>query len=424
MDVKRCSTVVPWKKTARRIMFLSDFEQYLNWNVGAIAFFSANSEFPPERAVGELEIAFRKALVYYDYLAGRLRLNSEEGRIEIDCNSAGAGFVVISSELTLAEVGDLVSSSPAFQQLETMIPDKCLFAIQVTSFKCGGFAIAIRMKHLIFDAWGLRMFLNDLTSLIANDHLSVAPYNDRQPLSITPPSHLPHLRGLKVLESDKTFQVSKPASKIFRLGPEDILNLKKKAIPQENSKDYTGGPITRYKVITALIWRCKALARNAGNDPERNSTLHCPVNIRPKLQHPQLPPSYTGNAFIVATCTATFQELEEQPFSELVEMVSNALSNIKEDDIRGIIESGQWLKGFPHGDVVVTSWLNMAFGDVEYPWGKPKWAGPLPVSEWNDIIVVFPENNPSSNGVNVLVTLTPEEMDKFQALFHMFIEKL
>lgn len=44
-------------------------------------------------------------------------MNPQTRRMEINCNAAGAGFVVASSEYTLDEIGDLVYPNPAFRQL-------------------------------------------------------------------------------------------------------------------------------------------------------------------------------------------------------------------------------------------------------------------------------------------------------------------
>lgn len=58
-----------------------------------------------------------RVLVAYDFLAGRLRLSDGGGRLEIDCDGSGVGFVAASSECTLEEMGDLVYPNPAFRQL-------------------------------------------------------------------------------------------------------------------------------------------------------------------------------------------------------------------------------------------------------------------------------------------------------------------
>lgn len=62
-------------------------------------------------------MALEKVLVPYDFAAGRLKMGPESGRLEIDCNSAGAGFVVASSEFLLSDLGDLNFSNPGFRQL-------------------------------------------------------------------------------------------------------------------------------------------------------------------------------------------------------------------------------------------------------------------------------------------------------------------
>ncbi|KAH9321238.1 hypothetical protein KI387_015877, partial [Taxus chinensis] len=50
-----------------------------------------------EEVVESYSKALREMLVSYDFMAGRLRLNEEEDRVEIDCNGAGALFAVASS---------------------------------------------------------------------------------------------------------------------------------------------------------------------------------------------------------------------------------------------------------------------------------------------------------------------------------------
>lgn len=109
------SLVFPSQKTGKRSMFLSNIDKILNFNVQTVHFFPCNPKFPPEVVTQLLKDAFSKVLVHYDFLAGRLRRNPESGRIEIDCNVAGAGFVVASTEFALDEIGDLVYPNPVFK---------------------------------------------------------------------------------------------------------------------------------------------------------------------------------------------------------------------------------------------------------------------------------------------------------------------
>ncbi|KAL0362361.1 UNVERIFIED_CONTAM: Shikimate O-hydroxycinnamoyltransferase [Sesamum calycinum] len=62
-------------------------------------------------------MALERVLVHYDFLAGRFKLNLQSGRLEIDCNSAGMGFVVATSECLLDELGDFAYPNLGFRQL-------------------------------------------------------------------------------------------------------------------------------------------------------------------------------------------------------------------------------------------------------------------------------------------------------------------
>ncbi|KAL3639653.1 hypothetical protein CASFOL_014621 [Castilleja foliolosa] len=50
-------------------------------------------------------------------MAGRVLWNHQSSRAEIDCNRAGAGFVVASSEPSVDELGDLATPNLGFKQL-------------------------------------------------------------------------------------------------------------------------------------------------------------------------------------------------------------------------------------------------------------------------------------------------------------------
>lgn len=112
------SLIFPSRKTERKkSMFLSNIDKVLNFPVETVHFFPSHEDFPSHVAAEKLKTALSELLVPYDFLAGRLRSNPETGRLEIDCNSAGIGFAVASSDYALDDVGDLVYPNPAFGQL-------------------------------------------------------------------------------------------------------------------------------------------------------------------------------------------------------------------------------------------------------------------------------------------------------------------
>ncbi|CAN4114954.1 unnamed protein product [Withania somnifera] len=426
VTIHETSIVFPSEETQKRHMFLSNIDQVLNFYVQTLHFFNANPEFPPEIVTERLQIALSRVLVPYDFLAGRLKMNQESKRLEFDCNGAGALFLVASSELTLEEIGDLVYPNPAFRQLiiqDNIHPlekdDKPLCIIQVTSFKCGGLAIGFSVNHITFDGISFKIFLQNLASQAFDDDknntkpLAIVPCNDRTLLAARTPPRVtfPHVELLKLevpipmgeelnptvfetLEKEVDF-------KIFKLNSSDISSLKEKA-KDENAPNTK---ITSFNIVTSYVWRCKALSCDVENNSERISTVLFAVDIRARL-NPPLPRSYTGNAVLTSYASTTCHELEEGPFSKIVDRVSQGAMRMTDEYARSAIDWGKW------------------FSQVEFPWGKPKYSCPV-VSHRKDIILLIPNiddgigNN--NDGVNIFVTLPPKQMEKFESYFHKFL---
>ncbi|CAA2934639.1 omega-hydroxypalmitate O-feruloyl transferase [Olea europaea subsp. europaea] len=428
--------VFPSQETENRSIFLSNIDQVLNFYVQTIHFFPANPDFTPEVIASRLKTALEKVLVPYDFVAGRLKHNPQSSRLEVECNAAGAGFVVASTQFSLDEIGDLVYPNPAFrglivQSLDNLEADNqplCIF--QVTSFKCGGFAMGISTNHVLFDGISFKCFLENLASQAFDDKpLAIVPCHDRHLLAARSPPRVtfPHPELLKLelpigedtIPSVFDCQQEDLDFKIFHLNSDNISYLKEKAKidgPNENTK------ITSFNVVSALIWRCKALS--SGDNSQRVSTVLYAVDIRSRIK-PSLPFSYCGNAVLSAYASSICSKLEDEPFSKIVDMVSEGAARMTDEYARSAIDWGEIYKGFPNGEFLISSWWKLGFSEVEYPWGKPRYSCPV-VYHRKEIILLFPEinngsNNNNGNGVNVLVALPAKEMEKFQSLFHTFL---
>lgn len=110
--------IFPSQETSRDSIFLPNIDQLLNYNIPTTHFFLPNQDFPPQIVAERLRLALEKVLVPYHFMAGRLALNYQSGGLEIDCNAAGAGFVVASSEYRLAEIMEfLVCPNLGYSQL-------------------------------------------------------------------------------------------------------------------------------------------------------------------------------------------------------------------------------------------------------------------------------------------------------------------
>lgn len=118
-------------------LYLSNIDQILNYTIPTAFFFKHNPNFQGIDVVNRLRIALHKVLLTYDFMAGRLKLDPDSDRLQILCNAAGVGFIVASSDLTLAQLGNLVHPNPAFQQLAPQTldnvdhQDQPLFILQV-----------------------------------------------------------------------------------------------------------------------------------------------------------------------------------------------------------------------------------------------------------------------------------------------------
>ncbi|KAG8366021.1 hypothetical protein BUALT_Bualt17G0032800 [Buddleja alternifolia] len=383
--------IFPTQKTERKCCFLSNADQNFNFYVATLHFFSVNPDFPPEIVAKRLKTAVEKVLVPYDFAAGAVRPNHQSGRLEIDCDALGAGFVEASSEFSLNEIGDLV-----------------------TSFKCGGFSLSLSTNHLLFDGMGARTFLEDVASqAFKNKPLAIIPCNDRHLLTARSPPHVafPHpelipAKNILALNCVK----EELESKIFKLTSNQINYLKDKAKSNDGKKAaMTTTKITSFNAVAALIWRRKALSVDTEKD--RISTLLCAVDIRSRL-NPPLPPSYCGNAVLNAYASSKCLEL--------VGMVSNGTERVTDEYIRSTLDWIEINKGVPNGEYFISSWWRLGFEEVVYPWGKPIYSFPL--MNQNKYICFLLPPDADDVIVNVLVTLPAKEMERFKSLFRGFFQ--
>ncbi|KAL0399862.1 UNVERIFIED_CONTAM: Shikimate O-hydroxycinnamoyltransferase [Sesamum radiatum] len=427
LKLQKSTLVSPAKQTENKAFFLSNIDQILNFNVSTVHFFKANSDFPPETVAKRLKMALERVLVPYDFLAGRFKLNPQSDRLEIDCNSAGVGFVVASSECSLDDLGDFVCPNLGFRQLavqtlDNLRPevDQPLCVFQVTSFKCGGFCIGMSTNHALMDGVSAQIFFENLATQAFDDKpLAIIPCNDRHLLAARFPPYVefPHPELLKLDMPAgsgppvRDFKTEELDYTVFSLTSDTINYLKDKA---RESISSTTTKITAFSVVAALMWRCQALSNYTEYNKDRISTLLNIVDIRSRL-NPPLPNSYCGNAVLGAYSSATYDDIKKWPFSKLVEMVAEAPKRMTDEYAKSVVDWLEINKGLPHAEYMVSSWLRMRFGEVVYPWGKSVHSGPV-VSHMKEVCWIFP----GVDGVNALVSLPAKEMERFVAWFREF----
>ncbi|XP_020576915.1 omega-hydroxypalmitate O-feruloyl transferase [Phalaenopsis equestris] len=421
---------------SRSTLFLSNIDQILNFNVETIHFFAANPDFPPETVAEKLRSAVKRVLVPYDFLAGRLiRLEGKEGRLEIDCNSAGVEFLVAESELRLDQIGELEYPNPAFRQLAAAgavreglkMEDRFLCSFQLTFFKCGGFALGISNNHVTFDGISFKNFLQNLAFLAAGDHhrlpLPIPPFTNRHLLSTRSPPRVTFSHP-ELIETPffSTILEAEPSPsnlrfKLLRLSAADISSLKLLVQPRATRA-------TSFNVVVAHLWRCKMrslLPESSPEDLKRASMVLYAVDIRKKVS-PPLPPGYAGNAVLTAYGAAAREEVAGGEFGKLVEAVAKGAERMDDEYARSVIDWGAVYRGLPKGDMFVSSWWRLGFADVDFPWGKALYTCPV-ADPKRDVALLLPSIGGAEDGVNVLVALQGEEMDRFEEYFYKLLPK-
>lgn len=425
LTIHESTLVFPPQPTDRKTVYLSNVDMFFNDHVKTAHFFEANPDFSTEDVARRLKMALEKVLVPYDFAAGRLKVNAKlDDRLELDCNAAGAGFVVASSEVSLDDIRDgLGHPNLGFLQLAARrvdgiaTDDELLLVIQLTSFTCGGFAIGMAMNHIMFDGMGSKLFIENLVSQTFDDKpLAVVPIADRTLLAArSPPSiKFPHPEFLPIyqlpIKKESTPQILD--YRIFKLSPIQVAKLKDKA--KAAAKANTR--ISSFSVMAALMWRCKALSDHKDESKDAFSTLINIINIRERVS-PPLPMSYNANAVLPMGVSAKYEELENWPFGKLVELIAERPKEMTDEYAKSAIDWLEVNRGVIHGDLIIFSWMRLGQDQVTYPWGMPMYSCPLGHTH-DDIGLIFPDA--VDGWISSLMVLPPEKMKRFEAVFQEF----
>lgn len=118
IEVKEATVVRPAEETPRRVLWSSSLDLLVGSNHVPTVYFYRR---PTDGAANFFDVAvlkatLAKALVPFYPLAGRLRQNSDDNRIEIDCNAEGVLFVEAEADSALDDFGDF-APSPEFHGL-------------------------------------------------------------------------------------------------------------------------------------------------------------------------------------------------------------------------------------------------------------------------------------------------------------------
>ncbi|XP_039117298.1 myricetin 3-O-glucosyl 1,2-rhamnoside 6'-O-caffeoyltransferase AT2-like [Dioscorea cayenensis subsp. rotundata] len=355
--------------------------------------------------------AISRALVFYYPLAGRL-VHSGDDDLRIACTGDGVYFVEAQAKCKLEDVNFL--QRPLMIPIDDLLPylphpqepAPPLFMIQVTEFKCGGFAVGTRYNHMITDGVGLGQILQAVGEMARGlTRPTIDPIWQRDVIPI--PTKTPQHHS----------QVSPPPFTRLNFNLEDtILD-----IPQDHidhlinqvTKE-TGIKCTTFDVLAAKLWQSRTRAINF--DPQVPVIFSFTANIRPLL-HALKQGGYYGNCVYMPYVTVSSERVKRAPISELVSLIQDKKENLR-------VEFMKWTKGELEQDpyevrntyalMHVTDWRNVGFSDVDFGWGSEMHSG---VGTMIDYVVIGFLTRPpaSSSGARVTARFV---MKEHLAAFH------
>lgn len=442
LDVKvgEPEMVVPAEPTEECSLFLSNIDQVVAYVVDTVYFYPPNAEdknVDAAEVVGGLKEALGKVLVPYHFMAGRLKLNLEKGRMEIDCNRAGALFAAANCDLTLFELGDITYPNPVFRSLvlqgahaKKFGASPPLLMMQVTRFKCGGIVLGMSMNHAMFDGFGALEFMMNFSSMARGKGLITHPLPDRTCFKARdiPEIKYEHLEGLKFSDipqemrnsfttadvaNSEISNISLPPDysyKVFPFSGEMVEKLKKKAM-----EDGTLTKCSSFDAIAALVWQARTKAVDM--PPDVPSKMLFAVDLRSKMD-PPLPKGFAGNAVFSSYCIEPAGAVIEKPLSFCVAKVQEGVARVTDDYVRSSMDFTETYKAIPAlpGGIFLSAWWKIPFQLVDFGFGKPIYAGPI-VNAMVEFVLLL-SNGKHDGGLNIYIALQNHQLDKFEQLIY------
>ncbi|KAL4367040.1 hypothetical protein GQ457_05G010640 [Hibiscus cannabinus] len=416
VEVVSRKTIKPSSPTPHhlRTFNLSALDQdVLAIHYGSVIFFypSDNATSNTCQKSRSLQNSLSQILPHFYPLAGQLM-----DAVTIHCNDEGACFIEAKSRCRLSDI----LANPDPDLLKELVPSTdpkairstlaCILLVQLTSFSCGGTAVAISVSQKFADASSFSTFIQSWTAISGREYGGV---------------ELPKLVGASLLPPLDTVFTSVPpppstrncTTKRFVFREPQIANLKArvaKAIRQQDVRDAD--------IVLATILRCAARSKQGSDSSSgsRMSALLNVVNLRKRMV-PPLAGNTVGN--LVMKYAVMFEENELQ-LPQLVSKMKTEFTNVCNDKVKGIKsekgynemqESRKQIAELLNGksqDINTYTCTNLCgypFHEVDFGWGKPTWV--TSPSDFKNRIVLL---DSKWGGIEAWVTLDHQQMHIFE----------
>ncbi|KAJ6820480.1 acyl transferase 7 [Iris pallida] len=309
--------------------------------------------------------ALAKALVPYYPVAGRIAADTD-GSLGVACTGEGVWFVKASSESRLEDV-DYLKQEPLAVPREQLLPSPpegtdllaLPIVLQVTQFKCGGFALGMKFNHAFFDGRGVGQFIGAVGEM-ARGLLepTVKPVWCRDIL-VNPIPNFPSTDHLHLID----FQTRLVFSLIDI--PQDRIERQKNGFAKE-----TGQTCTTFDVVVAKLWRSRA--RVIDLKPDDVVSFTSLVSIR--HLHEELPTEggYYGNCLYPIVIEATREQIADGSFFDVVKIVKEAKESLPTKYSKSLKGIEQPPVAKPnYGYLALVDWRRLGLYEADFGWGEP-----------------------------------------------------
>ncbi|XWS70485.1 hypothetical protein CRYUN_Cryun03dG0052100 [Craigia yunnanensis] len=457
--VTKTVSVLPKSLHPQQILHLSNLDKQCPMLMYVVFFYKSSCAYQNlslDLIFSSLKSGLEETLSNWYPAAGRLSLNSNDGKLNLWCNNNGAVLVEAVTNAKIIELGDLsqyneffeyLAYKPVFQGNFSEMP---LIVAQVTKFGCGGYSISIGVSHSLFDGPATYDFLHAWASnsailkekrgtelykpvhergalLVGNQGLTKLPESGS---SVTRAAAIDHLYQLikqaiagQNFGPDTKFGArslpdvgdSNLVLKTFHLSGAMIESIKSKVYGERRGSF----SCSSFELLAAHLWKARTKALGV-----RKGAMVClqfAVDIRNKML-PPLPKGFSGNAYVLASVALTAEELEGGSHEATVEKIREAKNSISNDYV---IAYNQALDG-PQGTLppmneltLVSDWTRMPFHRIDFLHGEAAYVSPLlsPIPQ----VAYFMQNPNDLRGIDVRIGLLPQTLNAFS---HYFLTNL
>ncbi|CAL9117485.1 unnamed protein product [Musa textilis] len=237
--------------------------------------------------------------------------------------------------------------------------------LQVTEFRCGGFAVGIRFNHAVFDGVGAAQVLKAVAE-IARGHARpvVEPVWCRDAIPSPP----------KPLQRHAAF----PAAFHFQTSAFDISSDRINAVKNQFLRE-TGQKCSTFDVVTALLWQCRTRAISL--DPHADLGLGFAANTRHLLRGLLPEEGFYGNCVYPMEIKANAGTIAASSLVVLIVLIRDAKDRLSakfSECMMGDSAENPYTIPPGYGTLAVSDWRRVGFSEVNYGWGEPILVVPLP----------------------------------------------